>query len=219
MSTACTLLFDLDGTLIDSAPAILASFATVLRNRGIDPVCELNSDLIGPPLHATLARITGHGDAQLIDTLAADFRTCYDATGYRGTVAYPGIGEALTRLHGGGVAMHIVTNKRLVPTLKILDFLDWTPFFVSVATLDSRRPPATGKSALLGCILGEMEIDRRQALFVGDTLEDRRAAIDNGIAFRAALWGYGKLLHSAPEAEHLRLPAEIGLLYPPDTID
>ena len=56
------ILFDLDGTLIDSSPGILASFARVLAARGLAPVVALDPSIIGPPLADTLRRISGIGD-------------------------------------------------------------------------------------------------------------------------------------------------------------
>jgi len=76
------ILFDLDGTLIDSAPTILSCFARVLEKRGMHPKCELTHSLIGPPLIETLRRISGIDDPEILQGLADNFKRYYDEVGH-----------------------------------------------------------------------------------------------------------------------------------------
>ena len=64
-----SILFDFDGTLIDSAPGILASFEAALRQTGITPAVPLVASLIGPPLPVTAAALVGRDDPVAIDAL------------------------------------------------------------------------------------------------------------------------------------------------------
>ena len=77
------ILFDLDGTLIDSAPAILASFQAAFAASGVTPVRPISNDIIGPPLTETLQLLAGSTDATLIARLSEAFKASYDSSGYQ----------------------------------------------------------------------------------------------------------------------------------------
>jgi phosphoglycolate phosphatase len=120
-----TLIFDLDGTLIDSSASILAGFAAALDDLKIAPKLPLTATVIGPPLHETLANLTGSSDAGLIDSLTSSFKNYYDTEGYKATTVFSGVDEMLKQMHAAGAALHIATNKRLLPTHLILKHLGW----------------------------------------------------------------------------------------------
>lgn len=83
------LLFDLDGTLIDSSASILAALASALDREGRAPAALLDASLIGPPLRATLRQIAGSEEHDVIERLGGYFRENYDTVGYRQTQPYP----------------------------------------------------------------------------------------------------------------------------------
>ncbi|MBU3694943.1 MAG: hypothetical protein FGM40_08975 [Rhodocyclaceae bacterium] len=184
------LLFDLDGTLIDSAPSILAGFNAVMERHGITPKVPLDSRLIGPPLLPTLARLCGSDDAAALQAMAATFKAWYDTEGYRLTAVYPGIDAALRDL-ATRATLHIVTNKRIHPTRQILDHLGWASLFAGVYAQDAFEPPLASKAAVIGRVLTDHGIDPARALYVGDRAEDGEAATANGLRFAWAAWGYG----------------------------
>lgn len=186
------LLFDLDGTLIDSAPSILHTFATALARAGIAPVVPLDQSLIGPPLHVTLSRIASIEDADTVEHLANFFREEYDTSGYLKTLVYPSVDETLRSLALSGSTMFIVTNKRIHPTLRILDMLDWTALFAGIYALDSVSPVFTSKSALIRWLLEKHDIPGQDACLIGDTPDDAQAAHENGLQFIGVSWGYGR---------------------------
>jgi phosphoglycolate phosphatase len=184
------ILFDFDGTLIDSAPSILISFAAVVQQHGITPLVPLDSQLIGPPLLPTLARISGVSAPDALEAMAATFKTNYDTEGYRHTAVYPGIDAALRAL-AQQATLYIVTNKRIHPTRLILDHLGWAALFNGVYAQDAFEPPLPSKAAVIGEVLATHGIDPTGALYVGDRAEDGEAATANGLAFAWATWGYG----------------------------
>ena len=186
-------IFDFDGTLIDSAPAILEAYAAALRETGITPCVSLDSSLIGPPLMETLIRLSGGNDAGLIQSLSEKFMQHYDTIGVAKTYAYPGVEDMLDRLQGAAVPMHISTNKRLSVTYAILESLGWKGRFSSIYALDMVEPRLSGKSQLLTKQLGEQRLDPARAFYVGDKFEDGRAADANALAFNYASWGYGDI--------------------------
>ncbi|MBT8604104.1 HAD hydrolase-like protein [Polynucleobacter paneuropaeus] len=184
------IIFDLDGTLIDSAPAILESFKIALEKNNIESICQLNSDIIGPPLIETLTRITGIDDEVILNKLAEDFKGYYDLGGYRATKPFPGIGELLKECNLYGFRLHIATNKRLVPTTLILEHLGWRHYFKSIYALDSKSPSFRDKGAMLLALLDVEKISSNSAFYVGDRVEDYQSAIGNNLNFLGATWGY-----------------------------
>lgn len=194
-----TLVFDLDGTLIDSAPAILQAFADTLHESGITPRVSLDSGLIGPPLKETLIRLSGSDDTKLTETMTGRFKHHYDSAGVAATEAYPGIDEMLNEFAKAGAAMHICTNKRISVTHAILARLGWRDRFISVYALDMVEPRLPGKTQLLSKQMVEQQLDPAATIYVGDKLEDGQAAQANGLEFHYASWGYGELLRAQLE--------------------
>lgn len=191
MNAPEAVLFDFDGTLIDSAPGILASFEAALRATGLAAAVPLSPALIGPPLAKTAAMLLGRDDPDAVRALVAAFRDDYDTAGYRATSVYAGVTTMLEGLAQAGIALHIVTNKRIAATRLILDHLGWTPRFTGIYALDALQPPAPHKPALVADVLQRERIVAERSWMVGDSAEDRRAALANGLRFFGAAWGYG----------------------------
>jgi phosphoglycolate phosphatase len=184
------IIFDLDGTLIDSAPGILESFKIALENNNIESICQLNSDLIGPPLMEVLTSITGIDDEVTLSKLAEDFKEHYDIEGYKFTQPFLGVGELLKKCDLYGFRLHIATNKRHSPTTLILDHLGWKNYFKSIYALDSKSPSFRNKGKMLSALLEAENIGSNSAIYVGDRVEDYHSAIANDLNFLGATWGY-----------------------------
>lgn len=209
------ILFDLDGTLIDSAPSILAGFARALEREGLQAAVPLAPSLIGPPLPKTLATLAGTTDPEVITRLASAYREAYDGGGYRQTAVYPGVPAMLQTLATQRIALHIVTNKRIAPTRLILDHLGWTRWFQGIYALDALEPAAPHKSALVSAVMQRESLVQTHTWMVGDSAEDRSAAESNGLRFFSATWGYGTAVSAASAAsgaagsDGLRTPDEL----------
>lgn len=189
MTRGC-VIFDFDGTLVDSAPGILSSITLALAAQGIESRVPLVSEIIGPPLLQTLALVSGIDTPADLAELTTEFKRFYDQEAYRDTIPYPGIDGALRELHQAGIPLHIATNKRARPTRLILDHLGWTTLFESVYCLDE-NPDCSGKTEMLGKQLKEQSITSGTTLYVGDTNGDALAAKSNHIPFLHVAWGYG----------------------------
>ncbi len=194
------IVFDLDGTLIDSAPAILASFHDAFAQTGMAAVRAIYDSVIGPPLTETLQLLSGSTDTAQIARLAEAFKASYDSTGYRATAAYAGVGELLAGLAGAGLTLSIATNKRIHPTRLILEHLGWAGYFAEVYALDLFAPRLPDKAAMIARLLADRGIPSDQAIYIGDRSEDGESADANGLPFIAVTWGYGSLNRSEMRA-------------------
>ena len=213
---ATDILFDLDGTLIDSSPGILASFARVLAAQGLAPAVPLEASLIGPPLAVTLRQVSGIEDEALLGRLIESFKADYDTAGHLTTTVFPGVAAGLARLAAEGTRLFVVTNKRMVPTRKILEALGLARHFTGIHTRDETEPPAPSKSAVTRNVMARHAIDSARACFVGDSDEDAAAARENGLAFIHARYGYGAAdIATRPDAvleDFARLPELVAAL-------
>lgn len=205
------IIFDLDGTLVDSAPAILTSFRQAFAAAGRQPVMPIDDSIIGPPLAETLTHLSGSQDPALLATLAEGFKASYDTTGLLATQAFPGVDAALVELQRRGHTLHIATNKRIHPTRLILKLMDWQDLFAAVYALDIFEPRLPHKAAMIGRLLQDQAIPADQAIYVGDREEDGLAAQANHLPFLAATWGYGSLRPEELQADWrlLRTPEEL----------
>jgi phosphoglycolate phosphatase len=188
------ILFDLDGTLIDSAPAILASFRDAFAQADITPARAIDESIIGPPLTETLELLAGSTDPALIARLADAFKASYDSEGYKATAAFAGVGDLLAELAGAGLTLSIATNKRILPTRLILEHLGWREHFGHVYALDLFPTRLPDKAAMIGRLLADQNIPRETAIYIGDRCEDGESADANNLPFIAVTWGYGSLL-------------------------
>jgi len=198
------ILFDFDGTLIDSARSILAGFELALAREGLQPAVPLAPSLIGPPLPKTLATLAGTDDPAVITKLAKAYREAYDGGGYRETEVYPGVQSMLEALVDHRISLHIVTNKRIAPTRLILDHLGWTRWFRGIYALDALEPVAPNKTALVREVMQRESLTSSLTWMVGDSAEDRSAALGNDLRFFSATWGYG-----AAGPDGLRTPDDL----------
>lgn len=206
------VIFDLDGTLVDSAPGILDSFAGAFAANGVVPNRPLTPALIGPPLRETLASLCDDNDPALLDRLTAAFKAHYDTEGYRQTRPFDGVADMLAGLACAGLGLHIATNKRALPTGLILNHLGWDGLFDRVYALDSFAPPLPHKAALLGRLLVAAGLCAVDGIYVGDRAEDQDAARANGLRFAWALWGFGDATGADDDGLRLVVPDAAPLL-------
>ena len=204
------VIFDLDGTLIDSSDSIVASFRTVFGEFGLCPVKPFTSDLFGPPLMEMLQLLTGTQDEAVLRPLEKAFKAHYDSKGYKNTKIYPGINKLLLDLKRSGIKMYIATNKRIHPTEKILNLLEWNNFFEGTYALDAFSPPARSKTELLEKIIVRHRFKHEKIVYIGDRKEDKSSSESHGIPFIRANWGYDPV--SVPDHKVATSPADLQIM-------
>ena len=186
-----SVLLDLDGTLIDSSPGILASCLAALRDLGHAPDDTLDiRGVIGPPLEDMMQiLLRSYGDDR-VDEASAAYRRHYGESGFLGSVPYPGIGKSLEEMKLAGLKIYLATSKREVFAKRILHHLKFASYFDAIhgsvpgGELDH-------KPELLGHILAEHSLVASHSLMVGDRRYDISGAHSVGMRGLGVLWGYG----------------------------
>lgn len=201
IETPVILVFDLDGTLIDSARDLAESIGEMLEGYGADrlPLNEIvNMVGEGAPLlvRRALARAGLRPGA---DEALARFLEIYDRRLMDHTVVYPGIHESLSlALRRGPLA--VLTNKPLGPTIGILEALRLRGYFTRVIGGDSeygRKPDPAGLLALQALAPGE------QLVMIGDSPADWKAAVNANCPFVFARFGFGAAKFETPPSTPL----------------
>jgi len=182
------VVFDLDGTLVDSLPGIQAALAEA----GIPTRRRDLKALIGPPIRQILAELSGASNGPALDRLERAFRASYDSAGWRRTVCQKGAATMLRGLASRGVSLWLVTNKPAAATGRILGQLALAGFFTETVCRDSRVPAFESKAGMLMDLLRRRGLRPEETLMVGDTLEDARAAEAAGVACDLVPHGYGR---------------------------
>jgi phosphoglycolate phosphatase len=190
-SKITSLVFDLDGTLIDSSPGIESSLAAAFATVGrIFPRVDIRQ-AIGPPIRIIARRIEPSLTDAELDGIEPSYRSHYDTEGWRQTVLFDGVTDTLRSLHALGLRLFIVTNKPRIPTDNILNHLQLHSLFSDTFTRDSRPPAFTSKSEMLAALMQQHQLASASTLMIGDTSEDQEAAHANRLQFLYVTYGYG----------------------------
>jgi len=185
-----SILLDLDGTVVDSMPGILASSRAALGALGHRPDGLGLERLIGPPLEEVMAEVLGRlGDDRIAEAVLA-YRDHYGTDGFRETTVYPGLAVALDQLLALNAKLYIATSKRRVFAKRILEHLGLIDRFAGV--YGSEPGGALDRKAdLIADVLQRHALSADRCLMVGDRRYDAEGARANGVSAVGVLWGYG----------------------------
>jgi phosphoglycolate phosphatase len=186
------VLFDFDGTLIDSAPYVLTAYREAFKSFDITPKVEINEAIIGPPLVNTVQMLLGDDHHPLVQPLVDKFMALYDGGVAENTFFYDGVADLINNLKSQGCRLYIATNKRYKPTVAILEHLGFFGTFTDVRAVDQLPTDKRSKATLIKEICEDYAITLNEAIYVGDKLDDFKAADANNMTFLAAGWGYGE---------------------------
>lgn len=191
------VIFDLDGTLTDSAQGIVASFRHALGSIGaVAPDGELAPMIVGPPMHHTL-RDMGLGDQA--DAAIAAYREDYLTRGWAMNRLFDGIPALLADLRSAGVRLAVATSKAEPTAHRILAHFGLVEHFevIAGASVDGSR---ASKSEVLEHALSQLEPLPERMLMVGDRSHDVEGAAEHGIDTVVVGWGYGRADFDGPHA-------------------
>jgi phosphoglycolate phosphatase len=191
------LVFDLDGTLIDSAPDIADAVNGLLGEMGKAPLAlAAIKTMIGDGAPVLLARaLKATGSTYTADQLMPRFKTLYEAASTNRTELYPKVREILEDLRRQGRQLALCTNKPVAATHVVLAHFGMAALFQSVVGGDSMRERKPAKEPLLTAIVlagGEAERAPDEALMIGDSYTDLATANAGGVPAVIIPSGYGQ---------------------------
>ncbi len=192
-------LFDLDGTIIDSAPGIIMSLAWTLDRLGrpVPSPAELLA-YVGPPILDSFRDLAGMNAEQSRHALDI-YRPHYLQTGIFNSSVYPGVPELLERIHKTGVPISLATSKPELPALTALQFYGLAHYF-TVITGASEDEVRSNKADVVAEALLRLDAhgaDTSNPVMVGDRIHDIQGAAANGVPTVFVEWGYGSTAEAA----------------------
>lgn len=185
------VLFDLDGTLTDSAPGITRSMRFALAARGLPALDDATlHSFVGPPLADSLRAVCGLDELQ-IEQVVAVYRERYNSIGMFENAVYPGIVDLLSALRADGRRLAIATSKLTSSAIAICDNFELSTFFEAICGADLAGLHDS-KAVIVGHALEALgHPASSDVVLVGDRLYDVVGARENGVAVIGAGWGYG----------------------------
>lgn len=186
------IFFDLDGTLIDSAPQIINSLESAFKFFNIKPNKKISSELIGPPINLLIKELTEGSNRSEADDVLKKFKYFYDNKYCFESNCYENANLILEFLSKKN-SLILVTNKRFLPTQKILKHKNLVQYFDDYYSVNLKNKNISTKELLLKYIINKKKLDSKKCFYVGDTYSDFISSKNNKINFIFAEWGYGNI--------------------------
>ncbi|WP_019969990.1 HAD-IA family hydrolase [Mycobacterium sp. 141] len=191
------MLFDLDGTLTDSADGVVSSFRHALAQIGAPvPEGDLASLVVGAPMHYTLG---GMGLGDDADAAIAAYRADYTSRGWAMNRLFDGIEPLLVDLQKAGIRLAVATSKAEPTARQILEHFGLDGYFevIAGASPDGTR---AAKADVVAHALAQLQPLPQRVLMVGDRVHDVEGAAEHGIDTVVVAWGYGRDDFAGPAA-------------------
>ena len=183
------VLFDVDGTIVDSAPAVMDAFRDALSDYDLPiPDDERLRTYVGPPLWYSFGDLGYEGE--LLANLVSGYRARYHAH-YLDPEPFPGVIELLHDLHHAGIPLATATSKQAPMALAQMEHLGLSDVFDVIA--GATPDPASSKATVIREALTRLEAlgaDISHPVIVGDSIWDVRGAQEAGIPVIGVGWGY-----------------------------
>tara|TARA_R110002126_G_scaffold291724_1_gene455907 strand:+ start:12305 stop:12982 length:678 start_codon:yes stop_codon:yes gene_type:complete len=188
------IIFDLDGTLLHTAPDLMDSLNHTIGSLGLEPVhYDDMTFLVGSGARVMISRALqlrgSPADGTLEEKLFDLFLDHYSASMPGASAPFPGLADALDRIAAAGMSLAVCTNKNEAMAQRLLELTGLLPLFSAVTGGDTfavRKPDA-------GHILGTIELagaNRNSAIMIGDSISDIAAAKAAGIPSIGVPFGY-----------------------------
>lgn len=200
------VIFDLDGTLTDSAAGVVASFRHALAEVDAEvPEGDLTALVVGPPMQHTLAML-GLGE-RATEAIAA-YRADYTHRGWAMNRLFDGVPEVLADLRAAGVRLAVATSKAEPTARRILEHFGIAGEFevIAGASTDGLR---AAKADVVAHALAQLAPLPDRVVMVGDRAHDIEGAAEHGIATVLVGWGYGQSDATEDAAAHVATVEEL----------
>lgn len=183
------VVFDVDGTITDSAAVITSCVTMALEELGLEPQTkEQLKRWVGPPLSVSFQTFAGV-PAEHVDDAIATYRSYY-VDRMLSAPLFPGISTALENIYDAGIPMAVATSKIERLAAPILEHHDVARYFQHIVGSREDEPNQT-KASVIADALGRMKADgfsTENAVMIGDRIHDVEGAHANGMETIGALW-------------------------------
>ncbi len=205
------ILFDFDGTLMDTSRGVFDSFDCVVSHYGLKVSREVYGQMIGPPLRESFCNILFLPESE-IDSAMKIYREYYEKKGMFETDIYPGVKDLILNLRASGIKVVVATSKPELYAKKILDKKGLSSLFDFVAGSDIEEKARVEKSDVIEYALDSIGFSKKKGscLMLGDRKYDIDGSHKAGILCGGVLWGFGS------KEEFLEHEADFIFAYPKD---
>ena len=183
-------IFDLDGTLVDSAESIRRALIESCKVNNIEPITPISEIIIGPPLDEIIRSILPYEERSRHVLLKKTFVELYDRKFCKECIVYPGAIDALSKA-AVNADLFLVTNKRIIPTIKILRHHNMVHIFKAIIGCDSVENNTFSKAKSINYLINKYDLSASDCTYFGDTEGDAVACCEADIDFIYVSWGYG----------------------------
>ncbi|MEO5534976.1 MAG: HAD hydrolase-like protein [Pseudolysinimonas sp.] len=205
------VLFDLDGTIVDSAPGITATLAYTMQQlrRPIPTPAELLA-WVGPPIMDSF-RDLGHLDLEESLRALEIYRAKYLETGVFDAQVYPGVAEVLRTISEARIPLSLATSKPETPATLVLKHFGLEHYFdeLAGASDDELRSAKADVVAEALRRLAADGADLTRPVMVGDRIHDIHGAGEHDVPTIYVTWGYGALSETAGAVAVVDTPAQL----------
>ncbi len=184
------VVFDLDGTLMDTSSGIFSTANKAVELVGREPVHDVTqlSKFIGPPIDQCFIH-TYNLDECLIADAIRHYRKEYDLRGQFGAIEYPSMKNTLKKLKDRGYLLAVGSLKTESLVLSMMDHFGFAHFFSSIRGGDITG--SLSKADIVNKVLSDLNIASTDAVLVGDTVHDELGAQEANVSFIAVDYGFG----------------------------
>ena len=194
MPNFTTVLWDLDGTIINSSPGVFESFNHTFKTIGMPELTPAEmKPFMGPPLRTTFGQILGMNLEQTEEALAV-YRDFYlKQGGALNCQLYPGVIDTIQKSKAAGITNSLATSKALRGTTLVGDHFDFLKYFdvLGTASNDETRNTKTDVITYALAELQKIDADLSNVILIGDRIHDVEGARDHGIEVCLVKWGFG----------------------------
>ena len=208
------ILFDLDGTIVDSAPGITSTLAYTFEQLGLPiPTPSELLAYVGPPILDSFRDLAGFTPEQSQRALEI-YRPQYLETGVHDATIYPGLAELLRAIHASPIPLSLATSKPELPATLILEHFSIASCFdvITGASADEVRSAKADVVAEAIVRLKAIGADVSNPIMVGDRSHDVHGAAAHGIPTIFVEWGYGSPAEQAGTVASVSTAQELGRL-------
>jgi phosphoglycolate phosphatase-like HAD superfamily hydrolase len=199
-----SVLFDLDGTIIDSFPGIFRCANETLAAFDVAPVDVSGvRQIIGPPLAETFLRL-GIRDEDVVDAIVT-YRSLYEADGLFEYELFDGIADVIGALDDAGVTLAVATSKITRTSVRIIEHAGLLDRFFVVLGNEPDGQRGTKTEVITDVLAALPQTSRSRTVMVGDRSHDAEGAAANAVEFVGVTWGYGSV-------EELRAHGAVNLI-------